>query len=139
MLSGTGRPMMHWVRDLAQVARYTLAIGTGASFGGITLPAATIRPTPAVCSILKPTAAVCCWAKYLSGAGRAGDQRGGLPNHPTGAGYADALALGGFGGTTWMTGNVRAATAIIWCTTVARGMSSMSTKPARRNCPRAAA
>jgi len=36
MLSGTGWPMMHWVRDLAQLARYTLAIGTGASFGGIT-------------------------------------------------------------------------------------------------------
>lgn len=36
MLSGTGRPMIHWVRDLAARARYVLAVGTCAAFGGIT-------------------------------------------------------------------------------------------------------
>lgn len=36
ILSGTGRPMIHWVRDLAARARYVLAVGTCAAFGGIT-------------------------------------------------------------------------------------------------------
>lgn len=35
MLAGTGRPMMDWLRDLSQKARYTLAIGSCAAFGGI--------------------------------------------------------------------------------------------------------
>lgn len=35
MLAGTGRPMIDWVRDLAAVARYTLAIGTCAAYGGV--------------------------------------------------------------------------------------------------------
>lgn len=36
MLAGTGRPMMDWIRDLSARARYTLAIGSCAAFGGIT-------------------------------------------------------------------------------------------------------
>lgn len=36
MLAGTGRPMIDWVRDLAARARYTLAVGSCACFGGIT-------------------------------------------------------------------------------------------------------
>jgi NiFe hydrogenase small subunit HydA len=36
MLSGTGRPMMSWVLDLAARARHVLAVGTCAAFGGIT-------------------------------------------------------------------------------------------------------
>jgi ferredoxin hydrogenase small subunit len=36
MLSGTGRPMMSWVLDLAVRARHVLAVGTCAAFGGIT-------------------------------------------------------------------------------------------------------
>ena len=36
MLSGTGRSMMDWIAELASKARYTLAIGTCAAFGGIT-------------------------------------------------------------------------------------------------------
>lgn len=36
VLAGTGRPMMHWIRDLAESARFTLAIGSCAAFGGIT-------------------------------------------------------------------------------------------------------
>ncbi|MCB1925271.1 MAG: HupU protein [Gammaproteobacteria bacterium] len=35
MLAGTGRPMMHWIEELCGHARYTLAIGTCAAFGGI--------------------------------------------------------------------------------------------------------
>jgi Ni,Fe-hydrogenase I small subunit len=35
-LAGTGRPMMAWIKDLAEQASFTLAIGTCAAFGGIT-------------------------------------------------------------------------------------------------------
>lgn len=36
ILAGTGRPMMHWLRELSAVADYTLAMGSCAAFGGIT-------------------------------------------------------------------------------------------------------
>ncbi len=36
ILSGTGRPMIDWVRDLARRARHILAVGSCAAFGGIT-------------------------------------------------------------------------------------------------------
>ncbi len=36
MLAGTGRPMMEWVQILAAKAKYTVAIGSCAAFGGIT-------------------------------------------------------------------------------------------------------
>lgn len=36
MLSGTGRSMMSWVQQLTAIAEFTLAIGTGAAYGGIT-------------------------------------------------------------------------------------------------------
>jgi NiFe hydrogenase small subunit HydA len=36
VLAGTGVPMIHWVQRLAAVARYTVAVGTCAAFGGIT-------------------------------------------------------------------------------------------------------
>ncbi|WP_163576900.1 NADH-quinone oxidoreductase subunit B family protein [Halomonas faecis] len=35
VLAGTGRPMMEWVRELAEVARYTVAVGSCAAFGGV--------------------------------------------------------------------------------------------------------
>jgi len=35
VLSGTGRPMIDWVRDLAARARYVLAIGSCTAFGGL--------------------------------------------------------------------------------------------------------
>ena len=41
-----GRPFKDWVRDLAQVSHYTMAIGTCASFGGI--PGAGTNPLDAV-------------------------------------------------------------------------------------------
>lgn len=36
MLGGTGRPMIEWVRDLSAQAKYTLAVGSCAAYGGIT-------------------------------------------------------------------------------------------------------
>ncbi len=36
MLAGTDRPMRDWIRDLSAVARFTIAIGSCAAFGGIT-------------------------------------------------------------------------------------------------------
>ena len=45
-LAGTGRPMLHWVRELAQVAQQVLAIGSCAAWGGIS--AGGPNPTDAV-------------------------------------------------------------------------------------------
>ncbi|MEJ8836049.1 HupU protein [Ramlibacter sp. AN1133] len=36
VLAGTGRPMVHWVRELAAVAQHVLAIGSCAAWGGFT-------------------------------------------------------------------------------------------------------
>lgn len=36
ILSGTGRPMIDWVRDMAHVARHVVAVGSCAAFGGVT-------------------------------------------------------------------------------------------------------
>ncbi|WP_116132252.1 HupU protein [Tropicimonas sp. IMCC34043] len=36
MLAGTGRAMLDWVRDLADVARHVVAVGSCAAFGGVT-------------------------------------------------------------------------------------------------------
>lgn len=44
-MAGTGKPMIDWVRELAAVADYTIAVGTCAAYGGIT--AAGINPTDA--------------------------------------------------------------------------------------------
>ncbi|MDX8355486.1 HupU protein [Cognatiyoonia sp. IB215182] len=46
VLSGTGRSMLDWVRDLAPLATYVLAVGTCAAYGGIT--AAGGNPADAV-------------------------------------------------------------------------------------------
>jgi ferredoxin hydrogenase small subunit len=45
MLSGTGRPMLHWVTAIAARARHVVAVGTCAAFGGVT--AAGGNPTDA--------------------------------------------------------------------------------------------
>ncbi|WP_114417851.1 HupU protein [Marinospirillum perlucidum] len=45
LLGGTGIPMMEWVRQLAEKARYTLAIGSCAAYGGMT--SAGINPSEA--------------------------------------------------------------------------------------------
>jgi len=36
MLGGTGKPMIEWVRELSVKAKYTLAVGSCAAYGGIT-------------------------------------------------------------------------------------------------------
>lgn len=36
ILAGTGKPMMEWLQQLSEKAKYTLAIGSCAAFGGIT-------------------------------------------------------------------------------------------------------
>jgi len=46
VLSGTGRPMIDWVRGLAARARHVVAVGTCAAFGGV--PAAGDNPTGAL-------------------------------------------------------------------------------------------
>lgn len=45
MLAGTGKSMMHWLRELSGYADYTIAMGSCAAFGGIT--ASGINPTDA--------------------------------------------------------------------------------------------
>lgn len=45
MLAGTGKPMIDWVERLAAKSRYTVAVGSCATFGGIT--AAGDNPTDA--------------------------------------------------------------------------------------------
>lgn len=69
MLAGSGKPMIEWVRALAAVADYTVAVGTCAAYGGIT--AAGGNPTDA------------CGLQYE------GDQIGGL----LGAAYRSRAGL----------------------------------------------
>ncbi|QTL04644.1 HupU protein [Aquabacter sp. L1I39] len=45
MLAGTGRATIEWVRELAGLARYVVAVGTCAAYGGVT--AAGLNPTDA--------------------------------------------------------------------------------------------
>ena len=45
MMSGTGRSMASWVKELAGLSRYTVAVGTCSSYGGI--PAGGGNPTDA--------------------------------------------------------------------------------------------
>jgi Ni,Fe-hydrogenase I small subunit len=45
MLAGSGQSMMYWINALADVAQYTVAIGTCAAYGGMT--AAGDNPTDA--------------------------------------------------------------------------------------------
>jgi NiFe hydrogenase small subunit HydA len=45
VLAGTGRPTIDWVRELAGLARYVVAVGTCAAYGGVT--AAGLNPTDA--------------------------------------------------------------------------------------------
>jgi Ni,Fe-hydrogenase I small subunit len=58
MLSGSGRPVIDWVRELAARASHVLAIGTCSAYGGIIPPAKT-SPTPAVCSSTATRKAAC--------------------------------------------------------------------------------
>lgn len=97
MLSGTGRPMTDWVMRLAMRARYTLAIGSCAAYGGIT--AAGVNPTDA-CGLQYEGAmrGGLLGDDYRSGAGLPVINVAGCPTHP---GWVTdtlfSLALGGFG------------------------------------------
>ncbi len=81
ILAGTGRPMLEWVRELACVARYTLAVGTCAAFGGIT--SAGGNPSEA-CGLQytghQPGGAL--GVDYLSTAGWPVINIAGCPTHP---------------------------------------------------------
>jgi ferredoxin hydrogenase small subunit len=60
LLAGTGRPMMHWVQDLAQVARHVVAVGACAAWGGpppSAWPAGATPARPAACSTRTSTPA----------------------------------------------------------------------------------
>lgn len=46
MLSGTGKPLSHWVAAIAAHARHVVAVGSCAAYGGV--PMATANPTDAV-------------------------------------------------------------------------------------------
>jgi uptake hydrogenase small subunit len=78
-----GRPMMDWVRELAAVADYTVAIGDCASWGGI--PAASPNPTDSIgLQYLKKRRGGFLGADYKSRAGLPVINIPGCPAHPDG-------------------------------------------------------
>jgi len=97
MLAGTGLPMIEWVRRLAARARHTVAIGSCASFGGIT--AAGANPAEA-CGLQYEgeLAGGLLGARYRSDSGLPAVNVAGCPTHP---GWVTdtlmAIAMGGFG------------------------------------------
>ena len=98
MLGGSGRPMIAWVRELAARARYTLAIGSCAAWGGVT----AAGPNPAGACGLQydgEAAGGLLGADYRSAAGLPVINVAGCPTHP---GWVVetlmALALGQFDG-----------------------------------------
>lgn len=81
ILAGTGRPFMHWAQALATQAKYTVAVGTCAAFGGIT--AAGSNPSEA-CGLQYDGAQLggLLGADYRSGAGLPVINIAGCPTHP---------------------------------------------------------
>lgn len=81
MLSGSGMPMIHWVRQLAGVARHAVAVGTCASYGGISC--AGDNPTDA-CGLQYDgdLAGGLLGALYRSGSGLPVINVAGCPTHP---------------------------------------------------------
>lgn len=105
VLAGSGQTMVEWVRQLAAVASYTVAVGTCAAFGGIT--AGGINPTDA-CGLQyegeRPGGLL--GAGYRSGAGLPVINVAGCPTHPNwvmetlmalAAGMFDASSLDALG------------------------------------------
>ncbi|HLO76533.1 MAG TPA: HupU protein [Magnetospirillum sp.] len=96
ILSGTGKPVSHWVAAIAARARHVVAIGSCAAFGGV--PSATVNPTDAVgLAYAGAEAGGLLGAGFRSGAGLPVINVAGCAPHP---GWmvetlAD-LALGGF-------------------------------------------
>ncbi|MBI2313528.1 MAG: HupU protein [Betaproteobacteria bacterium] len=81
MLSGSGEPMIHWVKRLAAVARHTVAVGTCAAYGGIT--AAGDNPSDA-CGLQYEgeLQGGLLGAGYRAGAGLPVINVAGCPTHP---------------------------------------------------------
>jgi len=81
LLAGTDRPLIEWVRRLAGQARYTLAVGTCAAFGGVS--AAGCNPTDA-CGLhyegARPGGLL--GTDFRSGAGWPVINLAGCPTHP---------------------------------------------------------
>ena len=76
-----GRPMKAWVKELAAVARYVLAVGDCASWGGI--PATAPNPTESQgLQFLKRKAGGFLGSEYRSGAGLPVINIPGCPAHP---------------------------------------------------------
>ncbi len=81
MLSGTGRSMLDWVRELAPLATHVLAVGTCAAYGGIT--AAGTNPAGAVGLQYDGNHAGGALApEFKSGAGLPVVNIAGCPTHP---------------------------------------------------------
>jgi NiFe hydrogenase small subunit HydA len=81
MLSGTGQPMIRWVEQLAQRARYVVAVGSCAAFGGIT--AAGRNPADA-CGVQYDGTSFggVLGTEYRSGSGLPVINVAGCPTHP---------------------------------------------------------
>lgn len=81
LLAGSGKPMTEWVRQLAAVAGYAVAVGTCAAYGGIT--AGGVNPTDA-CGLQYEGDRVggLLGAEYRSGAGLPVINIAGCPTHP---------------------------------------------------------
>ncbi len=81
LMAGSGTPLIHWVQRLAAQARYTLAVGTCAAFGGIT--AGGNNPTDA-CGLQYDgaTPGGLLGASYRSSAGLPVINVAGCPTHP---------------------------------------------------------
>jgi len=81
MFGGTGKPMIYWARELAARARYSLAIGTCAAYGGI--PAAGVNPTDA-CGLQYEGATYggLLGTEYRAGSGLPVINVAGCPTHP---------------------------------------------------------
>jgi len=82
LLAGTDTPLIHWVEDLAVRARYTVAVGTCAAFGGIT--AGGKNPTEACGLQFDGTRAGGLLGEaYRSGEGLPVINVAGCPTHPS--------------------------------------------------------
>lgn len=81
LLAGSRKPMIHWVRELAAVAEYTVAVGSCAAFGGIT--AGGVNPTDA-CGLQYDGDEIggLLGADYRSRAGLPVVNVAGCPTHP---------------------------------------------------------
>lgn len=132
MLAGTGKSMMHWLQELSQHARYTLAMGTCAAYGGIT--AAGNNPGDACGLQYEGTMPGGILGEaYLSGAGFPVINVAGCPTHPNWvAETLMLLAEDQFSYDDMDHFNRHACMPIIWCIMVAREMSSMSSRPAQK-------